>query len=201
MIRIPDSQNYLFKVREGATTLSPDEREGLKLNHIHSMQELDEAEALNIFEGLEFLRLYHGDNYLDLAFAKRLHKMLYQHVWKWAGVYRTTEKNVGVDPYKIQIELKKLFEDTKAWIQYRSYPPEEMGARFHHRLVWIHPFPNGNGRWARIFTEYLYKRQNWGKPNWHFGEEPHDRRHRYIEALREADQKHFLPLIKFMQFH
>ena len=191
--------NFLFQVREGNTNLSPDERDGLKLKHINRMSELDEAEALNIIHGLEFLRNYKKDDFLTIKFAILLHDKLFGNIWKWAGKFRSTEKNIGVSPFKIQTDLYKLFEDMKFWMNNNTFSPQEIGARFHHRLVWIHPFANGNGRWARIYTEYIYKRCGWGKPNWHFGEEPHERRQKYIQALRAADLKDFKLLIEFMK--
>lgn len=191
-------KSFEFKDHEGNTLLSSDERGGLRLKHIHTLGELDEAEALNILKGLEFLRLYRGDNYLTITFIRRLHRNMFGDVWKWAGEFRSSEKNVGVEPYKIPTELQKLFADVRYWIEHQTYPPIEIGARFHHRLVWIHPFPNGNGRWARVLTDYLFKRQGWGKVNWHAGEEAHERRHRYIEALRAADLKNFSPLVQFI---
>lgn len=193
------TNKFLFKDREGSTTLSPIEKEGLKFKHIYLMSELDEAEALNIIQGLEFLRNYKKDDFLTVDFALRLHTKLFSDVWSWSGKFRLTEKNIGVAPFKVQIELYKLFDDIKFWMNNNVYPPEEIGARFHHRLVWIHPFSNGNGRWARIYTEYLYKRFKWGQPDWHFGENPQERRHRYIEALRAADMKDFSLLVSFMK--
>lgn len=189
---------FEFKDHDGATKLVGDERGGLKLKYIHTMGELDEAEALNILRGLEFLRLYRGPNYLDVSFARRLHRNMFGEVWNWGGEIRTSEKNIGVAPYKVMTELKKLFDDLRFWIEHKTYPELEIVARFHHRLVWIHPFANGNGRWARVYTEYLCKRQGWPKPNWHAGEDPHERRHKYIEALRKADLKDFSALVEFI---
>lgn len=189
---------YLFRDHESETKLSSDERAGLKLGHIENMGELDEAEALNILEGLEFLRNYKKDDYFELDFCVKLHKKMFEHVWKWAGDFRSTEKNIGVSPFKVGIELKNLLEDTKVWIKFESYSQIEIVARFHHRLVWIHPFANGNGRWARIYTEYICRRKNWLRPNWHAGEDPVERRHKYINALRAADMKDMQPLIKFI---
>lgn len=196
---IMSENKFLFKDREGSTTLSPTEKKGIKLKHIYLMKELDEAEALNIIHGLDYLRNYKKDDFLTIDFALKLHRNLFQDIWEWAGIFRLTEKNIGVGPFKVQIELHKTFEDVKFWINNNTFPPEEIGARFHHRLVWIHPFSNGNGRWARIYTEYLYKRLNWGKPNWHFGEEPHKRRQAYIKALQAADLKDMSLLIHFMK--
>lgn len=194
-----NSNSYLFKVRDGATNLSKDELNGLILKHITTMKQLDEAEGLNILEGLKFLSEYQSKDFLHITFAVKLHRKLFEHVWKWAGKFRTTEKNIGISPEYVQIELHKLFENSKFQIKNMTYPAEVIGAHFHHRLVQIHPFSNGNGRWARIFTEYLYRRMNWGKPNWHKELEPEVRRGQYIMCLRAADEKNFQPLIDFMK--
>ncbi|MCB9094911.1 MAG: mobile mystery protein B [Halobacteriovoraceae bacterium] len=190
--------SYLFKDRKGNTSLSRDEMNGLKLSHISRMKELDEAEALNIAEGLEFLRNYRKDDYLEIAFAKKLHKKLFGDVWRWAGEFRKTEKNIGISPFNIQTELYKHLEQTKYWIEYESYDWEEIGARFHHKLVYIHPFSNGNGRWARIYTEFLYWKNGKSPPLWHPDMDPAMRRELYIHALRDADNKKFDKLKKFL---
>lgn len=195
------SNTYLFKVRDGSTNLSKDELAGLKLKHITTMRQLDEAEGLNILEGLKHLAAYQGKDFFTITFAVKLHLKLFEYVWNWAGKFRTTEKNIGIAPEKVQTELYKLFENTKFQIENNSYPANEIGARFHHRLVQIHPFANGNGRWARIYTEFIYKKMNWGAPNWHPELSPEQRRGQYIAALRQADEKKYEALIDFMKPH
>lgn len=192
------ASNFNFQDREGNTSLSQEERNGLLFSHIQKMGELDEAETLNIIHGLEFLRNYKRKDFLTVSFAIRLHKHLFGSVWQWAGKFRLTEKNIGVAPLKVQVSTYKLLENVKFWIENSTYSPIEISARFHHGLVWIHPFSNGNGRWARIYTDYICRRLDWEKPNWHFGEDPHERRHKYIEALRAADLKNFKPLITYI---
>jgi len=193
------TNSIFFNVREGNTNLTREDFDGIKLKHIRNMKQLDEAEAVNILEGLNYVENHQSEDILNLEFAKKLHKKLFGHVWKWGGEFRKSEKNIGIVPYKISTELLKLLENTKYQIQEKSYEPEEIGARFHHGLVFIHPFQNGNGRWARIYTELLYKKKNWSLPNWHSEEEILVRRKRYIDALRQADRRIFSDLIQFMR--
>ena len=131
---------------------------------------------------------------------------MFQSVWNWAGKYRTTNKNIGVDPYKISIEIKKLCDDCDYWIQNNTYDWNEIAARFHHKVVWIHPFANGNGRFSRILTDILLKRYQqtpltWGRtayPKDDFTDES-NLRTEYILSLREADRKQYQKLIHFIR--
>jgi len=121
-------------------------------------------------------------------------------VWNWAGAFRITERNIGVAPFQIAIKLQALFEDTKFWIENKTYSPLEIAVRFHHRLVAIHPFPNGNGRISRIMADLLMQIQKekplyWGSSSLiNISEE----RSRYIEALRKADAGDYTDLISFV---
>ena len=129
---------------DGATPLDPNELEGLKFPHIQTRSQLDRLEQQNIQEGLKWLASQRKCNdLLTTEFTKELHKRLFGLVWKWAGSFRTTEKNIGIDPINISVELYKLLEDARYWIDHHTYPPIELAARFHHRQVQIHLFPNG----------------------------------------------------------
>ena len=79
-------------------------------------------------------------------------------MWRWAGVFRTTERNIGVEPWRIRPELRQLLDDARFWVDQASYAPDELAVRFHHRLVAIHLFPNGNGRHARMMADLLITR-------------------------------------------
>ncbi len=191
-------KKVLFNNRDGHTVLSAQEMKGLKLRHITNMAELDEAEQMNINQGLLWLeRQKNGSNFNE-SFMLTLHKKLFGEVWKWAGTYRKSEKNIGIDAWKIPTETHKLIADTNYWIQNESYKSwAELLAHFHHRLVSIHPFPNGNGRFSRIYTNHLCLLNHQSGPNWLYWLPPKERRSIYIKALREADQKRFYPLIDF----
>ena len=131
-----------------------------------------------------------------------LHKRLFGQIWKWAGSFRKTEKTIGVDPIQIAIQLRQLLDDARYWIEYETYPPMELAARFHHKLVLIHPFPNGNGRHARIMADAILTKLM-GEPaiDWAGGyplESMNERRDQYIAALRAADKHDFTTLFEFV---
>lgn len=187
---------------EGATPLDSDEMEGLRYSHITTRGELDELEQANIVEGLQWLKKQKNADILSEKFVRDLHKQLLGQVWKWAGSFRQTEKNIGVDPVQIAIQLRPLLDDTRYWIENNTYPPKELAARFHHRLVLIHPFPNGNGRHARIMADaILTKLMSEPVIDWAGGyrlEAMNERRDQYISALRAADGHDFTQLLEFV---
>jgi Fic-DOC domain mobile mystery protein B len=184
---------------EGSTPLSREERKGLKINSITTRGELNEAEQENITQAKIWLSRYRKNDYLSLPFIKKLHKKMFGNVWKWAGEFRQSDKNIGVEKWQISVELKKLVEDTFFWIQNKTYDWKELAARFHHRLTLIHPFPNGNGRFSREITEFHLKKCNQEIPNWGTEMNPKKRRKIYLSSLRKADNsKNFDNLIEFM---
>jgi len=191
-----------FDFPKGATPLDPDELAGLKFPHIQTRGELDQVEHANIQEGLTWLsRQRKYKDFLNEAFVKELHKQLFGQVWSWAGQFRLTEKNIGVDPLYISVQLRDLLEDAQVWIEEKVYSREEFAARFHHRLVKIHLFPNGNGRHARIMTDILLEKMIGVAPiNWGGKLLVADGEHRqaYIAALQAADQHDYQPLINFV---
>jgi Fic-DOC domain mobile mystery protein B len=135
-------------------------------------------------------------------FIRDLHKKMYGDVWKWAGKFRNSDKNIGIKWAQIGIELKYLIEDTKYWIENKTYLPEEIAIRFKHRIVAIHCFPNGNGRHSRmmadIIMESIFGKEvfTWHKSNMVKADET---RKNYIAALKKADNGHIKPLIEFAQ--
>lgn len=147
--------SYGLDEPEGATPLDPDEKEGLRFTHIITRGELDQLEQANIVEGLQWLKKQKNTDILSEGFVCDLHKRLFGQVWTWAGTFRKTGKNIGVDPIQIAIQLRQLFDDTRYWMEHETYPSIEIAARVHHKLVLIHLFPNGNGRHARIMTDAL----------------------------------------------
>lgn len=185
---------------DGATPLDPDEAEGLRLDSIRTRGDLDRVEQANIVDGLAWLSRRRQTDVLDEPFLRRLHRELFGQVWRWAGTYRQTEKNIGVEPRQIQVELRKLLDDVRAWIEYRSYPPREMALRFHHRLVRIHLFANGNGRHARIAADVLLQQLGEARIDWLPGDQPLQQagalRTAYIEALRSADGGDYRALLE-----
>ena len=187
---------------DGATPLDPDEMEGLKHKHVTRRGELDHLEQANIESGLQWLTRQKKIDVLDELFMKELHKRLFGEVWTWAGRYRKTEKNIGIDPLQISVQLRSLIDDVKYWIDNSTYGSKEIAIRFHHRLVKIHLFPNGNGRHARIMADALLIKQLTNEPiDWAKGNDlqsMNERRTEYISALRKADQNDYKPLLKFI---
>jgi Fic-DOC domain mobile mystery protein B len=186
---------------EGATPLDPNELGGLKFKHITTRAELDQLEQANIQSGLRWLPRHRGEVLTD-DFAVTLHKRLFGQVWGWAGTFRTTGKNIGIDPLHIPVELRMLMDNARYWAGQGTYAASEAALRFHHRLVQIHPFPNGNGRHARIMADTVLSRVYKVEPiDWAGG---HDlqkmnvRRAAYIAALKAADHGDFGPLLGFV---
>jgi Fic-DOC domain mobile mystery protein B len=187
-----------FDADDDATPLMPEERNGLIPTHITLRSELNELEQQNIAEADRWA-FARKRNVLGEAFLRGLHRRMFNHVWRWAGDYRTTEHNLGIESYRIQPELRQIIDDARFWIDHRTYVPDELAARFHHRLVFVHPFPNGNGRWSRLAADLLVTQQGgsrftWGRANL---QAAGDVRRAYIEALRAADNHDIAPLIGF----
>lgn len=185
---------------DGATPLNPNELGGLKFKHITTREQLDELEQANIESGLRWLVRTRKDILTD-DFVVDLHKHLFGGVWDWAGTFRKTGKNIGVDPIYITVELRTLIDDARYWVEHKTYPALEAAVRFHHRLVQIHPFPNGNGRHARIMADALLIRAYKAKPiDWSAGQDlqkMNERRTTYIAALKSADRGDLHPLMLF----
>lgn len=193
----------MFVEPEGATPLDPDEMEGLKFKHISTRDDLDEIEQANIVQGLRWLALQRGGNILKSDFVCKIHTQLFGDIWNWAGSYRLTEKNIGIDPVQISIQLRQLLDDARYWAENNTYAPLEAAARFHHRMVQIHPFPNGNGRHARISADvYLEQYFNHAPIEWANGfnlQSNNNRRADYLAALRTADAGNFDLLLEFTE--
>jgi len=192
----------LFQEPEDATPLEPQEREGLLQTWITHRRDLNEAEEENIVVGAAWAR---GRRRLPLErmlsedFMRTLHKRMFGDVWQWAGTFRATERNIGVQAYRIGIELASLLSDIRYWIEHKTFPPDEIAIRFHHRLVAIHPFPNGNGRHARLAADLLIERLG-GEPfTWGGGSLANvgELRARYVAALRAADNHDIALLLEF----
>lgn len=187
---------------KAATPLDPDELAGLIPKHVTNRAQLNELEQANIQAGLLWLSGRRPSNPLTETFLRQLHRKLFGEVWRWAGEFRQSEKNIGVDPINIAAELRVLQGDAAYWSEHGTYSPLEAGARFHHRLVKIHLFPNGNGRHGRIAADlYIEKEFDHLPIDWTAGFDlQHDNRRRsaYIAALREADNENYEPLLVFV---
>lgn len=190
-----------LKYPPGATPLDPNELAGLKHKHITTQGELDELEQANIQSGLLWLSRQKVDVLTD-GFAISLHKHLLGDVWEWAGSFRKTGKSVDfVDAVQIPVELRTLMDNARYWADHKTYTPIEAAVRLHHRLTQIHPFPNGNGRHARIMADVMLERI-YGAPgiDWAGGydlQKMNERRGAYIAALKAADKGDISTLMKF----
>ena len=188
----------------GQTPIDANESDGLKIKTITTQSELNEFEQLNIERALHWTlrKRFTADQILSEEFILSLHKKMYGDVWKWAGKFRTSEKNLGIPFPLIGIELRKLIDDTHFWINHNSFPSDEIAIRFKHRLVSIHCFPNGNGRHSRLMADLIVEKLfqapcfSWGQSH-SFHASNEEVRSAYLTALKEADRNNYKPLIEF----
>ena len=185
---------------DSATVLNEEERDELIPSYITLKSELNEAEQENIIAGQEWATA-RNRNVLDEKFLNILNQKIFGNVWRWAGKFRQSAKNIGVDAYRIPTELRQLLDDCRYWIDHNTYEPDEIAARFHHRLVWIHLYPNGNGRHARLAADLLLGLMK--QPPFTWGRnsliEHGETRQTYIAALQEADRHNYQPLMEFVR--
>jgi len=188
--------------KDGQTPLNEDEKKGLLINTITTHGELDEHEQLNIEKAVEWTiqTKFKQNKILTEQFIKNLHKQMFGNVWAWAGEFRKSEKNIGVEWIKIRIELKYLLDDTNYWIENKTFLPDEIAIRFKHRLVNIHCFANGNGRHSRLMADIIIESVfnkdlfSWNHSNMVKADET---RKKYIDAIKDADNGNINPLLDF----
>jgi Fic-DOC domain mobile mystery protein B len=183
----------------GATRLDPAEEQGLIPTHVTLKSELNALEQANISAAESWLLTARRKTVMDTVFLKRLHRRMFGEVWKWAGEYRKSDRNIGVDWPKVSIETEMLCRNAEYWRKETVYPPDELAIRFHHKLVWIHCFPNGNGRHSRLVADLLVSELggtpfSWGSASLYVAG---DARTRYLAALKKADQNDFVDLFAF----
>ncbi len=187
---------------EGQTPLDDDEKEGLLIPSITTRGELDEFEQLDVEKAIEWLlsRKLNITKILTEKFVKDLHKRMFGDIWKWAGEFRKTDKNIGVDKFMIGMELKNLLDDCNYWIEKKIFSEDEIAVRLSHRMVSIHPFANGNGRHSRLLADVLVTK-GFGKPYFTWGSvsltKLSEARTKYLAALRDADRNDYNSLIEF----
>lgn len=193
-----------IEYEEGQTPLDEDEKDGLLIPSITTRSELDELEQRNIEEAvrwtIERRKRFTATEILTEAFICELHKRMLSGVWRWAGSFRNSNKNIGVDKYQVAIELRVLLDDCKYWLEQNTYNPDEIALRFKHRIVSIHCFANGNGRHSRLIADIIIEKIfdgevfTWGGNNLLSAGEF---RSKYLTALREADKDNYKLLIEF----
>jgi Fic-DOC domain mobile mystery protein B len=192
-----------FKLIHGQTPLDEEETNGLLIPTITTRGELDEFEQKNIEQAIKWTLMwkFKMNEMLTEDFVKLVHKKMYGQVWAWAGEFRTTNKNIGVDRFQISTELKKLLDDCKYWINNATFSPDETALRFKHRIVQIHCFSNGNGRHSRLMGDLIIEKI-YGKPVFSWGANSdiaadNSTRQEYLSAVRAADAHNILPLLEF----
>lgn len=189
-------------VKPGQTPPDPDELAGLIPEHITTQAQLNEWEQANILRGQAWgLRhVKRGRKLLEEAFVRELHRRMFDQTWSWAGTFRNTDKSIGLPWEHIAQKLHQTLGNYQAQVEFKAFSPDELAIRFHRDLVWIHPFPNGNGRHARLMTDLLIlqlggERFKWGaKANLAAAGASRDE---YIAALKEADKGQFARLLQF----
>lgn len=187
---------------EGQTPLDEEEKEGLKIPTIATRGELDEFEQQNIEQAIQWTlgRAFKPEVIFTERFVRDIHWRMYNDVWKWAGDFRKTNKNIGVERWQIPVELKKLLDDALYWYANNIYSADEIAVRFKHRVVSVHCFPNGNGRHSRLMADIIidkvYKRPyfSWGAAN--ISSDGNTRR-TYLNAVKAADKGDYNPLLAF----
>jgi Fic-DOC domain mobile mystery protein B len=190
------------KYPDGATPLIPSEEEGLIPSHITLRSELNELEQENILHAEAWLQTKRlNQSILDPRFLKKLHQKMFGEVWKWAGHYRKADRNIGVHHVFINLQFELLCREAIAWRDDKLFSPDELAVRFHHKLVWIHCYPNGNGRHARLAADLLIMEMGGSRFSWGGNrinlETSSEGRKCYIEALKAADQHDHRPLLTF----
>lgn len=187
---------------EGQTPLDEDEKEGILIKSITTRGELDEFEQFNIEKAIEWTlgKKWKPEYILSEDFVKELHKRMFKEVWYWAGEFRKTNKNIGVDKYQIGVSVKQLLDDGLFWLKNKTYSEEEFAIRIKHRIVKIHCFPNGNGRHSRLIADIIIS-QIFGKPVFTWNgtnlNKKGEARSNYLTAIKLADIGDVKPLIIF----
>ena len=196
--------NHLAGAGDGQTPLDPDEAAQLLSAAIATREELDAAEEENVVQAVGWALSARRAPLaiLDEAFVRDLHRRMFGDVWRWAGRYRTTSRNIGVAPWRIAEDVGLLLGDARFWLDNDTYGRDELCARVHHRLVAIHPFPNGNGRHARLGADILRVALggavfSWGRNALAGGVDAGEIRRSYIASLRRADDGDVSPLLEF----
>lgn len=183
----------------GATPLDPDEAAGLIPKHIATQAELNAWEEANIVIADTWAFKQKKRVMLEEGFVRDLHSRMFSKTWRWAGTFRSSNKNIGVEWSQIAVRLHALLENTKFQIEHKSFPPDELAVRFHHQLVLIHAFPNGNGRHSRLMADALIAQLGGKRFSWGSGTALIEGNGRdiYLTALRSADNGSIDQLLKF----
>ncbi len=194
----------LFGPASDATPLDSAEQSAL-IPSLSTRAELNQFERLNINAARVWAMRKSVLNRPDLVsdgFVRELHRRMFNQVWSWAGRYRTTDKNLGWEVPRLAEGVRNACDDARAWLEHSTYPLPEAAVRLHHRLVLIHPWPNGNGRHSRLLADVVIAAKGGQELTWGAGQDlvaASEVRRRYIEAIRQADRGDIGPLLIFAQ--
>lgn len=186
----------------GQTPLEEEEKRDL-IPSLVAREDLNAFEQENILEARKWVMQKTVLAKLDIfseKFLLNLHKRMYGHVWKWAGAPRKSKKNIGIEPIYIITELHQLLGDGQYWLEHHTYSIGDLAVIFHHRLVKIHVFPNGNGRHARMCADVIVAKFGGEQLSWGSNSDlskSEEMRIRYIASLREADAGNYEALLAF----
>jgi Fic-DOC domain mobile mystery protein B len=192
----------MIEYADGATPLDYNELNGLLPTHITTRGELDFLEMENIKQAIMWSEKLKTTDILNIEFICKLHNKMFSNVWKWPGRFRKSQKNIGIPYIHIEVELQKLCDDAQAWLEYNTYSPDEFAARFHHRLVFIRPFSNGNVRHARFMADLILEKLftaevfSWGGESLANHNKSRDE---YVKALKLADEHDYSKLLEFVR--
>jgi Fic-DOC domain mobile mystery protein B len=186
----------------GQTPLDDEEKEGLLIPSIATREELDEFEQQNIEEAFQWLvgKSFKAEKVFTEKLICDVHKRMFGQVWKWAGTFRFSQKNIGVDYWIIPQELNMLLGDALTWFEQEIYSADELAIRFKHRLVSIHCFSNGNGRHSRLMADIIIEKLfetdpfTWGEADLN---KQGESRSKYLSTLKAADNGRIEDLVKF----
>lgn len=187
---------------DGQTPLDEDEKEGLLIPTIATRGELDEFEQQNIEKAIAWslTRNFRAKDIFTETFVKNIHKRMYNDVWVWAGEFRKTQKNIGVNSWQVPVELKNLLDDAICWTDNNIFPPDGIAVRFKHRIVSIYCFPNGNGRHSRLIADIIAEKI-YNQPVFSLGaaglSSEGDIRAAYLKAIKAADNQDYSLLLAF----
>lgn len=187
-----------FKYPIGSTPLQHEELAALIPDHITTQEELNAWEEKNILIAQQWA--FKQKKILSVTFIKKLHAHMFNKTWKWAGEFRQSEKNIGIYWPQISTRIKELCDDVQYQLDHKVFTIDEIAVRFHHRLVFIHSFPNGNGRHARLMADLLIMQQGGIRFSWGMHQDLYKAtliRQQYIESLWLADRGNYSKLLIF----
>lgn len=186
--------------------MDPDARQFLLPEHadVATNNELNELEALNIADAFAWAddQTWQTADFFTQHVLREIHAKMFDQVWVWAGTYRSREVNIGNCPPE---EISTRLEQVLGNLSYQSEngrSAHDVCTALHHCIAQIHPFPNGNGRHARLVARLLAQTMGLERSSLTWGSTEYadedTRKAAYISSLRAADDGDFGPLKSFI---